>query len=276
MTKLTADRKRVLVVGGIVVLLLALVIVPGFLSSRSQFMKRYSKFAPEYQAWATSVHASVGCEECHVKPGFVPRTAYRAYMLGQFYVSLVANSEPPKAIGTMPTNAACQECHPDYRAVTSTGDLKIPHRAHVKVLKMECTQCHGYLVHAKNPEGNNKPRMEACLVCHDGVKARSGCTACHTGKAAPANHKAKDWVIVHPDKEASEDCVKCHGWTEKWCSECHSRRPTSHAKNWRSKHGDAVQKRRNCEACHKAEFCVKCHGEVPKDNFDPTLTLVSR
>ncbi len=267
-------RKRFFIAGVVGLVLLALVIIPGYLSSRSQFMKRYEKFQPQYQAWASSVHASVHCEQCHVKPGFLPQTAYRAYMLGQFYVSLVARSNPPKAIGTPPTNAACQSCHPDYRTVSPSGDLNIPHRAHVGVLKLKCVQCHGYLVHDKNPEGNNKPRMESCLTCHDGKQAKNSCATCHTRKAVPANHRAKDWDIIHPTMQAKMDCAKCHGWTENWCAECHTRRPPSHGKNWRSTHGAAVKTRRNCEACHTAEFCIKCHGEVPKLNFNPAVKLV--
>ena len=67
--------------------------------------------------------------------------------------------------------------------------------------------------------------METCLKCHDGKQAKNACVTCHTRKAAPANHRAKDWDIIHPTMQAKMDCAKCHGWTEKWCAECHTRRP---------------------------------------------------
>jgi hypothetical protein len=35
-----------------------------------------------------------------------------------------------------------------------------------------------------------------------------------------------------------------------------------------------VARHRNCEACHAAPFCTRCHGELPKLNLDPALKLV--
>jgi hypothetical protein len=270
-----ASRRKRLLVGGLVALaVVLLVVIPGYLAQRPQFMSRYHKFSPQYESWATSVHAQVACQKCHVKPGFFPQMGYRVQALGQFYASLVSRANPPKAIGTPPTNDSCRSCHPDYRTVSPSGDLNIPHRAHVVVLKLKCIECHTDLVHTANAQGDHKPSMETCLVCHDGKKAKNACVNCHTGKAAPANHKAADWVVIHPTMQAKMDCEKCHGWTENWCAECHSRRPPSHVKKWRSLHGAAVNKRRTCEACHEAAFCIECHGELPKLNYDPALKLV--
>jgi hypothetical protein len=55
-------------------------------------------------------------------------------MLGAFYTSIVFKSAHGTLLAT-PTNEACRSCHPDWRTVSPTGDLKIPHRAHVVVLK---------------------------------------------------------------------------------------------------------------------------------------------
>ena len=194
-------------------------------------------------------------------------------MLGEFYLSLVTRSRQPNFLKT-PTNDACRSCHPDYRTVSPSGDLNIPHRAHVVVLKLQCVKCHTFLVHEKSPEGNNKPRMAACLTCHDGKRAKNACATCHTNKAAPANHKSKDWVVAHPAMQRKLDCSKCHGWTANYCAECHTRRPRSHGADWRKKHGLAVKTRRNCEACHQPAFCIRCHGDVPTQNLNPVLKLV--
>jgi hypothetical protein len=139
---------------------------------------------------------------------------------------------------------------------------------------MDCVECHGYLVHEKSATGKNTPTMAACLRCHDGDTAKNACTACHTEKAAPDSHKAASWTIVHAEQGKDPQCVKCHAWTKNWCVDCHSRRPRSHGGNWRATHGDRAVKQRSCEACHKASFCIRCHGEVPQANFDPALKLV--
>ena len=143
------------------------------------------EFQPQYHAWASSVHASVRCEQCHVKPGLVPQTAYRAYMLGQFYVSLVARSTPPKAIGTAAHQRGVPELPPGLPHRLAVRRPQHPAPRPCRRAQARLRQCHGYLVHDKNPEGNNKPRMETCLTCHDGKKAKNSCATCHTSKAAP-------------------------------------------------------------------------------------------
>jgi hypothetical protein len=80
-------------------------------------------------------------------------------------------------------------------------------------------------------------------------------------------------LIEHPQK-ANAECNKCHKWTERWCADCHAKKPKSHGTDWRAKHRVKVKDHRNCEACHKPDFCVECHGEVPNRNLNPALKLV--
>lgn len=271
-----AEKRRLLVRTAIAAaLLIGLVLVPGYLANRPSFVGRYERLHKNYSSWSGSVHAKVSCQKCHVRPGLASQGAFGAKMLGEYYLSLAMPSRSPKLFGK-PTNAACSSCHLDLRTVSPKGDLNIPHRAHVTVLKLACTDCHNYLVHALSAEGKHSPPMGGCLKCHDGKRAKNACSACHTDKALPTTHKAAGWLVAHPQKAASGECDSCHKWTDRWCSTCHETRPRSHAADWRSKHGDHVKTRRNCEACHQPAFCVKCHGEVPKLNFDPSLKLVRR
>ena len=128
-----------------------------------------------------------------------------------------------------PSNEACIKCHSDLRSVSPKGDLQIPHKAHVNILKMKCVQCHDqHLVHVPGPGGKNVPTMAGCLErCHDGETADNTCTDCHTQKAVPVTHRAADWDVVHPDAAAKNvaECEKCHGWVDDWCVDCHERRP---------------------------------------------------
>ena len=217
-------------------------------------------------------HAEVGCQDCHVAPTPLARTGYRLLMVGQAYLSSFGPSAPD--VFASPRNDACLVCHNDLRTVSPKGDLQIPHRAHVDILKMECVECHDYLVHELNPSGAHTPTMSGCLRCHDGDRAKDTCTACHTGKAAPENHRAPDWPVVHAEKAADPACDSCHRWTDDWCADCHRRRPASHGDDWRAVHGDRVKVRRGCEACHEGPFCERCHGEYPQVNIDPQLELV--
>lgn len=269
-----AARRRTLQRAGLVVLgILLLVVLPGYLGGRGSFFGRYPSIADKARSWSTSTHAEAACNDCHVPPRALPQALFRSRMVGEFYLSIVYRGRTPDVFDR-PTNAACLACHNDLRSVSPKGDLQIPHRAHVQVLKMRCVECHNFLVHEKSPEGKNVPPMRGCLKCHDGDTAEDDCNACHTEKAAPASHRGKDWLVVHPKQASDAKCAKCHRWAKNWCADCHSHRPRSHGRNWRAVHGEHVKTQRSCEACHKPAFCVPCHGEVPKENLNPALRLV--
>ena len=261
-------------IGAAVVLaVIVFIVIPGYIASQPQFFQRYSTTHEAYTTWSKSLHAEVACQNCHVSPDWLSQAVYSLRMPGEFYLSFIAPGRQPGLFAT-PTNEACGSCHTDLRKVSPSGDLNIPHRAHVTVLKLQCVQCHKYLVHAKNPQGTDKPTMAGCLLCHNGRVAKNSCSACHTQKALPASHQAADWVVIHSQMQKKIDCTKCHAWTKDWCAQCHATRPRSHTKTWRTDHGAAVAKHRNCEVCHQAAFCIRCHGILPKLNYDPNLKPV--
>ncbi|MBE0417099.1 MAG: hypothetical protein IBX63_04995 [Coriobacteriia bacterium] len=261
-------------VGLVVLALVVLVVIPAYLASKPSFMQRYAAFEPAYETWTESLHDRVSCQQCHVPPDLPARALYTTRMFGEFYLSLVLPAREPALLGT-PTNEACSRCHMELRTVSPSGDLNIPHRAHVEMLGMDCVECHGYLIHEVSAEGSHTPPMAGCLTCHDGETAKRECSACHTDKDQPDTHLEPDWVFAHPAAE-DESCNRCHGWTEHWCVDCHAVRPASHGEDWRAQHRFRVENHRNCEACHVGSFCVRCHGRVPSLNYDSTITLVDR
>jgi hypothetical protein len=267
-------RRRLLVFTAIAVLVIVLLAaVPAYFASRPDFFSRYPRLAASYTDWADSKHKDVPCQSCHAAPTLAGQAGYSARMVGEFYLSLASVDRTP-GVFAAPTNAACQVCHAQLVTTSPAGDLIIPHKAHVDVLKLECATCHRYLVHELSPKGTHTPPMAACLVCHDGRQAKNACVTCHTAKAAPETHKATDWLRVHADRQAGADCPSCHAWTPDWCADCHLRRPPSHVVTWRTTHPAAVSAHRNCEVCHTASDCIRCHGVVPKPNFDPSIKLV--
>ena len=269
-----AGRRRALVWGGIALVLVALVVVPAAIATQPSWMSHYAYLTTRTTTLAESKHKDVACRGCHVRPDLVSQAAFDLRMAGAFYVSIVSPNTKLGALDT-PSTEACEACHKTLVTTSPKGDLKIPHRAHVDVLKVPCVKCHRYLVHEVSPEGKHTPTMAACLTCHDGKQAKNTCEVCHTKKAAPANHKDADWLQVHAQKQGDLDCKSCHAWKTNWCADCHSRRPPSHTANWRTVgHIAAVKTHRDCEVCHTAGFCITCHGDVPQLNFDPKVTLV--
>lgn len=263
---LAVGRRRWLMPAGVVAaLLLVTVVVPGYIASQPKFLERYPSTQKYYLTWSKSTHAEVTCQSCHVRPSQTSQALHDVRMLAEFYLSIVAPGRSPQIFGT-PPNESCQTCHYANRTASPSGDLKIPHRAHVIVLGLRCVRCHKYAVHFKNPEGTHSPRMATCLVCHDGKKAKNACSTCHKRKSFPVSHRSPDWLVVHPKMQSKINCKDCHGWVRKWCRQCHEQRPRSHTGRWRALHGFKVAAHRNCEACHAASFCVRCHGEMPALN----------
>ena len=189
---------------------LAAVGVPAYLGTRPGFFARFPGLAAQYAPWAASTHAEVACQDCHVGPDPLRRALFDARMTGEFYASMLSTARVPDVFAS-PSDRACLVCHSDLRTVSPDGDLRIPHRAHVSILKMHCVTCHDYLVHEKSPEGRHTPTMSGCLRCHDGDKAKNACSACHTQKAAPATHRRPDWLAVHGAQKVFGMDIRAHG-----------------------------------------------------------------
>ncbi|MDO8964039.1 MAG: hypothetical protein Q7W30_06025 [Coriobacteriia bacterium] len=247
------------------VIALAIIVIVGlpvFSLLQPGYYRRYADLGPRMDNWSQSTHAKVPCSGCHVEPGVSGFLTFAAKSIPAFYSQLLHGPRPANLFG-VPGRAACQECHTGYRQVSPNGDLLIPHRAHVEVLKLDCAVCHKDLVHVRNTLGYNKPSMSACLsACHNGKSATDKCVKCHTRKQVPDNHRRKDWLEVHSTLARTIDCGSCHAWSPDFCRECHLKRPASHAGNWKKLHG-AVAKAggdKGCLVCHEGgKSCRKCH-----------------
>jgi len=224
------------------------------------YYRRYPAMGQRMDHWAVSTHSRISCIECHVEPGTAAFLAFAADAVPAFYSQLAQGPSDTNLLKA-PSRKACQRCHTGYRTVSPGGDLLIPHRAHVDVLKMECVACHKDLVHSLNRRGFNRPDMETCLTCHDGDKATDKCVKCHTRKQTPKSHEQKDWPQVHGQVAESKVCGTCHDWTPDYCAECHKQRPASHSGNWKKDHGPHAKVRGDgCIVCHGGEkFCKTCH-----------------
>lgn len=236
--------------------------LPYYVTSRPSYFGSYKGVRSFRNSWRSSTHAEVDCVRCHLKPNRPDLALFRLEMVGEFYLRAILQPAKPFS-WKKPPNEACLVCHSSSRRTSPSGDLLIPHKAHVSVLKMECIDCHEYLVHKKSPEGKHTPRMVRCLKCHNGTRASNECKSCHRKKSYPANHRPKNWLIMHGQKKKEVNCAKCHGWVKDYCGDCHVKRPVSHVARWRAFHGMRVAANRNCSTCHKDSFCIKCHGEIP-------------
>lgn len=256
-------RRRLLtwVAIAVAVLVVVAIALPIYSTLQPDYYRRYPALGPRMDHWAVSTHSRISCGECHIHPGVKGFVSFAARAVPAFYSQLTQGPNDTNLLEA-PGRDACQKCHTTYRSVAPSGDLLIPHRAHVEVLLMECTACHSDLVHSLNKRGFNRPEMESCLEqCHDGDTAVNECVKCHTRKQTPGSHEKTDWLQIHGAAAATEDCGQCHDWTPGYCAECHEKRPASHAGNWKKGHAEPAKKRGDgCLVCHGGEeFCKQCH-----------------
>jgi hypothetical protein len=244
---------------GLLLVVIFLLVLPVFSTLQPGYYRRYPGLGTRMDNWATSTHSKISCVQCHVDPGVRGFLSFAVRSIPAFYSQLLGGTNSTNLLKA-PDRQACQKCHTTYRTVAPSGDLLIPHRAHVVVLQMECVTCHKSLVHSPNRRGFNRPEMETCVTCHDGTTATDQCVKCHTRKQTPASHSRKDWVEIHGQMTDKQDCSTCHDWTPDYCAACHKKRPASHTGNWKTDHAAAAKTRgKGCLVCHTQEFCKKCH-----------------
>lgn len=254
-------RRPKLIVGAVAFVVFFLIALPVFSTLQPGYYGRYRELRVRMEHWNTSTHARMDCVSCHVSPGAGGHLEFAARSIPAFYSQLIGGPKKTNLLDA-PDRLACQKCHTNYRQVSPDGDLLIPHRAHVEVLNVNCVVCHKDLVHSANDQGFNRPEMSTCLdQCHDGVKATNKCVKCHTRKDTPDSHSNEDWLEVHGRKSETMDCGKCHNWTPDYCSDCHKKRPATHAGNWKKNHSIRAKERgKGCLVCHGvAKFCKNCH-----------------
>ncbi|MBE0447713.1 MAG: NapC/NirT family cytochrome c [Actinobacteria bacterium] len=220
---------------------------------------------PAVDNWKESVHAEVTCYACHMEPGVVPLLVHKvkAYKEIIAHFTVFNKPNPPKihAQEKEPVNESCGRCHSFNRTMGFGGGLNVPHKLHIDK-KLKCTTCHGRVVHGDAKE--RSPKMELCMKCHNGETAPDACGVCHTKMGTPENHKQANWYQVHGQMSKTVNCNACHNWRPDWCMQCHKQKPKSHLVRWRANHGaPAKASRSGCNACHKLDFCMNCHGIQP-------------
>ena len=198
----------------------------------------------------------VECATCHSKPGIRPKLS-----------TSIATSE---CLGChAPGEAAAQNA-----ALESFHEIRFSHAAH----RSDCMACHRAVLNSSSIAALPLPLMADCVACH---KA-SDCKTCHVGAAdhtlgvRPAFHTEK--FRVHHEAEASAadaKCFACHqnvrpaAQARDQCVECHQvMKPVSHTARWKDDiHGQyAAIDRVSCAVCHTADYCVRCHNELPRSH----------
>jgi len=216
----------------------------------------------EYKSWAKSNHKNIGCLKCHSQPGIggliITQLNALSNLAGYF-----KGREVNEISGV--SNDACLSCHNDilYDTTKARG-IRISHRD-IIAAGYRCSECHGETGHLLSiPSDRMAPSMDKCFNCHSAKKIKK-CSFCHTRKISGAPLKTATGGIIAHDKKWSKlhgavkqnICVACH--KKQWCQKCHSI-DLPHADDWPGEHGKTALTQSNaCKTCHKQIFCDSCH-----------------
>lgn len=164
---------------GLMFVIILIVGVPWWYTSRNSFCNSCHVMKPYYRTWGESTHANVNCVACHSGPGLVGQFRGKVALFRQLVVNVIFQPDSVKAGDGIP-NGYCTACHSEHRRPTSGADLKLPAGHHKMVGNpFQCVDCHKELVHDKTPNGKNVVRMKVCLNCHKQKKISVKCVTCH-------------------------------------------------------------------------------------------------
>jgi cytochrome c7-like protein len=230
------------------------------------------------------------CATCHAKTGMKP------LLSADSTTADCRGCHMPEAIENPALTEGRRQIPVQVVSGTYAG-IKFSHIAHFKFrqeYQMNCTTCHNAVLTSTSLEDLTLPKMIDCAECHDAARTMpvqlrmSNCYACHTGSESatfpptyspnvkPALHTAS--FRLHHEAEASApgaNCYLCHTAVspseaaQRQCESCHQVMvPASHTTRWRDDlHGKyAAIDRRNCTVCHTADFCSRCHNELPRSH----------
>ena len=229
--------------------------------------------------------AHTQCAACHSKPG--AKTELTSFLR----TAGCRGCHNPESLDQPPTAIA-----------TVWDKIRFNHATHFEArpdFRMDCTTCH-YEVPKSTTLVNAKltlPKMVDCAACHDSSKKiaaahrTSNCAACHldalttSASFVPTNFNRNvkpefhtdDFRQHHATMAAAPDakCFACHqnsvpsSNAKAQCVSCHLvMEPVSHTARWRDDiHGKfAAIDRQSCATCHAADYCIRCHNELPNSH----------
>lgn len=196
------------------------------------------------------------CAACHSRPGIRPRLN-----------ASMASSE-------------CLGCHAPLQtpaqnaALANFRDIQFSHTTHTS----DCMTCHRAVLSSGSVHALPLPAMADCVACHK----TSECKTCHVDRVThapdvrPAFHTES--FRIHHEAEASSagaKCFACHqnvrptAQARDQCVDCHQvMKPVSHTARWKDDiHGQyAAIDRSTCAMCHAADYCARCHNELPSSH----------
>jgi hypothetical protein len=233
------------------------------------------------------------CAGCHSRPEIRPHLSAASTTRDCRGCHAPENIERPSQVTrVLPTQAASGVW----------ANIKFSHLVHLRAKgqeKTDCITCHRSVPASANRASLSLPVMLDCVGCHETGRRlgsqfqMSNCGLCHAERlqgALPASHDGnvrppshnQSFRVHHQEQAGLADakCFACHSSVSpnaaagSQCVSCHQvTRPASHTARWRDDiHGRyAALDRVACATCHTADYCSRCHNELPRTHVPLAL-----
>lgn len=240
-----------------------------------------------YKNYESSPHRYLRCSACHSGFNFASKVDFRFLMISMPGY-LVFNGTRKATV----YNETCFACHPEVMGKTTEGKSGVK-MSHIEPLQegYRCADCHVPSAHPQKNLEKGFVDMVDCMKCHNGVKAKRDCAACHVNKNYRVERiydQTTTYKIIHKKYEEHGEgpltsCSICHSMS--YCATCHVmvkklKVPLPHPQEWVATHYLTTNREnvRACYACHDKKYCLDCHGvEMPHpENFLKVHTKEAR
>lgn len=200
--------------GKIIIAVLLLIILTGggygafrfynFTQNNPKFCVSCHLMKPAFAAWEKSEHKDINCHECHHLS--IPD---QNRLLINFI--LYRPEKVPERHGKIIVPwKYCINCHWEkdekYPDAYKVNRSRI-HAKHFFIEKMECSQCHGYIVHKFTPEERFCTKCHTDREVHGAGMEKLACLNCHTDRTPNLKPERKKCLFCHGDEKIRKELI---------------------------------------------------------------------
>ena len=211
---LMRTRRRLLLIGGAVIVIGVVVVAGMEISSTPKFCSSCHNMTPYYESWEVSSHDEVSCIKCHSDPGLGSFIKTKAN--GMIEAAIYLSGKLPVSYQTEVSDKSCLRggCHDLHELkqedVAFKKGISFSHDKHLEPqwgeAGLRCTTCHGQIIETEHISIIE----ETCFTCHfkgnEPNKETATCTLCHSALDTIAQAKFNHQPIV----QMGLDCLSCH------------------------------------------------------------------
>jgi len=201
--------------GKIIIAVLALTISAGggvgafkfynFTQENPRFCLSCHLMQPAFDAWSISEHKDVTCHDCHHLS--IPEQN----RLLVIFVLKRPTAVPPRHGKIIVPWKYCIKCHwerderfPQARAVNRSR----LHARHYFMEQIECSKCHGYIIHRFVPEDRFCQRCHEAKEVHGMGMEELACLNCHTDRTVDLRPGRKKCLFCHGPRSIREELIR--------------------------------------------------------------------